>query len=93
MFMFAIPLIVDKDIGIADALKTSINAAVENIWGLILLVLIGVGVLLLGLMALCVGIFVAIPVVYAANAFAYRMVFPLSQTDPEIPYTTFGSGE
>jgi len=93
MFMFAIPLIVENDISVTDALKASINAAVENVWGLILLILIGIGVLLLGLMALCVGVFVAVPVVYAANAFAYRMVFPLGRTEFDAPYTTYGSGE
>jgi len=84
---------VENDISVTDALKASINAAVENVWGLILLILIGIGVLLLGLMALCVGVFVAVPVVYAANAFAYRMVFPLGRREFDAPYTTYGSGE
>jgi hypothetical protein len=92
-FSFAIPLIVEHDLRVGDALKTSINAAVENVGGLLLLVLIESGVAILGMLAFCLGIFVAIPVIYAANAFAYRMVFPLGQTEFDAPYTTFGSGE
>lgn len=93
MFMFAIPLILENDIGVADALKTSINAAVENVGGLILLVLIECGIGILGMLAFCLGIFVAVPVIYAANVFAYRMVFPLGRTEFDAPYTTFGSDE
>jgi len=92
-FSFAIPLIVENEISIGDALKTSINAAVENIGGLLLLLLIECGVVILGLLAICLGIFVAIPVIYAANVFAYRMVFPLLPADLEAPYSAFGSGE
>lgn len=93
MFMFAIPLILENDIGVAEALKTSINAAVENVGGLILLVLIECGIGILGMLAFCLGIFVAVPVIYAANVFAYRMVFPLGRTEFDAPYTTFSSDE
>ena len=92
-FSFAIPLIVEHGLGVGDALKTSINAAVENIGGLLLLLLIECGVIILGMLAFCLGVFVAVPVIYAANVFAYRMVFPLGRTEIEAPYTTFGSGE
>ena len=69
-FSFAIPLIVEHDLGVGDALKTSINAAVENVGGLLLLLLIECGVMILGMLAFCLGVFVAIPVIYAANVFA-----------------------
>ena len=92
-FAFAIPLLIENDISIGDALKTSINAAVENIGGLALLVLIECGVAILGVLAFCVGIFVAIPVVYVAKVFAYRMVFPLGSANLEMPYSTYGSSE
>jgi Predicted integral membrane protein len=86
VFSFAIPLIIENEIGIADALKTSINAAVENIGGLVVLIILQTLVVLLGLLALCVGILVAIPVVYAAFAFAYRQVFPLGGSEMEVFY-------
>jgi hypothetical protein len=35
---------------------------------------------LLGVLAICLGIFVAIPVIYTANVLAYSMVFPRAGT-------------
>jgi len=91
---FAIPLIVEHDLGVADALLTSAKAAASNVGGLIVLIILEVLIGILGVIALCIGIFVAIPVVYAANVFAYRMVFPyfdrpnLNMTPP--PPTEYG---
>lgn len=91
---FAVPLILERDISVADALLTSLKAAFSNALGLILLIILEILVALLGLVALCVGIFVAIPVIYAANAFAYRQVFPYFDR-PEVntgppPPTAYG---
>jgi hypothetical protein len=73
---FAVPLIVEHDLGIADALMTSAKAALHNAGGLLVLVIIEILIGILGIIALCVGIFVALPVIYAANVFAFRQVFP-----------------
>ena len=75
-FHFAIAIMADNDVTIGEALKLSAQAGWSNIGGLIVLFILEGLVGLLGVLALCVGIFVAIPVVYAANAFAYRQVFP-----------------
>lgn len=75
-FMFAIPLVIEQGLDIGEALVTSIKAAAANPGGLILLLILEILISILGFIALCVGIFVAIPVIYAANVFAYRMVFP-----------------
>lgn len=73
---FAIPLILEHDLGVIDPLLTSVKATLGNAGGLIVLVILEILVAILGVIALCIGIFVAIPVIYAANVFAYRMVFP-----------------
>ena len=73
---FAVPLIVEHDLSIGDALLTSIKAAAANPGGLILLIILEVFVAIVGVIAICVGLLVAIPVIYAANVFAYRQVFP-----------------
>ena len=73
---FAIPLLVENNIGLGEALLTSVKAASSNPGGLIVLVILEVLVAVLGVIALCVGIFVAIPVIYLANVMAYRQVFP-----------------
>lgn len=75
-FFFAVPLVIDQDLEIPDALLLSLKAALANPGGLIVLMILEGLVMLLGMLALCLGIFVAIPVVYGANAFAYRHVFP-----------------
>ena len=73
---FAFPLIMEHKLGVADAVKVSARAAWSNIGGLILLFILEFFIALIGVLACVVGIFVAIPVIYAANAFAYRQVFP-----------------
>ncbi|MEP6705177.1 MAG: hypothetical protein ABJB34_10270 [Acidobacteriota bacterium] len=96
---FAVPLILEHDLSVVDALLTSAKAAFSNIGGLIVLIILEVLVGILGVIALCIGIFVAIPVIYAANVLAYRMVFPyfersnmnMSPPPPEA-YGNFGQG-
>lgn len=96
---FAVPLIVENDISIGDAVKLSLGAVFSNLGGLILLGLIEGLVSIVGILAFCLGIFVAIPVIYAANVFAYRQVFPLfdfnmnTEPPPPVVYgSSFGSG-
>jgi uncharacterized membrane protein len=98
---FAVPLIVEHDLGVMDALVTSVKAALSNVGGLILLIILEILVAILGVIALCIGIFVAIPVIYAANVFAYRQVFPYfnrpefntAPPPPDVYGGTFGRGE
>lgn len=75
-FQFAIPLAMEHDLGVFDAIKLSAKAGFSNIGGIIVLYILCGLVGLLGFLALCLGYFVAVPVIYAAFAFAYRQVFP-----------------
>jgi len=96
LLTFAIPLVMEHDLGVVDALTTSVKAAGSNLGGLILLIIFEFFVALLGVIALCLGIFVAIPVIYAANVIAYRYVFPhgpksnFDMNPP--PPTAYGAG-
>lgn len=98
---FAIPLVVEHDVSIGEAITTSFGAVFGNIGGLILLLILNILVSILGFLALCFGIFVAIPVIYAANVIAYRQVFPYTggptgYTGPPPPDAydgTFGRGQ
>jgi hypothetical protein len=76
LLSFTVPLILEHDLGVVDALLTSAKAALSNAGGMIVLIILEALIAILGVIALCVGIFVAMPVIYAANVFAYRMVFP-----------------
>ncbi len=79
-FTFAIPLIIDRNLGLGDALKTSASAGWANVGGMILLLILEAVVLIVGVLACFVGLFAAIPVIWGANAVAYRMVFPDTQS-------------
>lgn len=73
---FAFPLIIEHKLGAVDAMKLSARAGWSNLGGLILLFILEIFVAIIGFLACIVGIFVAMPVIYAASAFAYRQVFP-----------------
>lgn len=76
-FTFAYPLIVDRKLAGFDAVKLSFRAAMANFWRLLgMMILTG----LLGLAGtlLCyVGMFLALPISYAAIDIAYEQVFGL----------------
>lgn len=101
-FEFAMPLVIEHDLSVTDALVTSARAAFSNSGSLIVLMIFQGFVMLLGVIALCLGIFVAFPVVYAAVAIAYRQVFPylgpkeninVAPPPPDFYGGTFGRGQ
>lgn len=65
-------LIVDKEMGPVDALKESFKMTKGNCWNLFLFGLLMFCVGLLGVLALLVGLVVAIPVIWIAYVFVYR---------------------
>ena len=87
LLIFTLPLILEHNLSVIDALLTSARAVLRNAGGMILLIILQVLVGILGVVALCLGIFVAIPVIYGANAFAYRMVFPSFTPPPNMNIT------
>src|SRR5829696_5834567 len=76
LLMFAVPLVMEFDLSPIEAMILSARAATSNIGGLILLLILEFLISLLGFVAICVGFFFVLPIIYAANAFAYRQVFP-----------------
>ncbi|HEX3101487.1 MAG TPA: hypothetical protein VHQ01_06845 [Pyrinomonadaceae bacterium] len=98
LLFFAIPIALERDLSPVDAMKLSAKAAMSNLGGLIVLFIFEFLIALLGIIALCIGIFFVIPIIYAANAFAYRQVFPLIRQNfnmappPPNAYGDFGQG-
>jgi len=76
LLMFAYPLIVDRGLSGWSAITTSARAVLKNLKGVTGLWAAGVVVVLLGFLALCVGVYFVLPVLIAANVTAYRKVFP-----------------
>ena len=77
-FTFAYPLIVDRKLQGFDAVKLSFKAAFGNFWRLLGMMLITSVLSILGILACYVGMFLVMPIGYAAIAKAYEQVFGLS---------------
>jgi hypothetical protein len=75
-FLFAFPLIADRNLSGLDAVKLSIKSGKANFGGLLGLILLNVGLGILGVLCCYVGAFLVAPVTLASYAIAYRRVFP-----------------
>jgi len=87
-FAFAFPLIVDRRLGGLDAVKLSFKAGMANFWRLLGMMLL-TGIMAAVGMAFCiVGMFLVLPISYAAIAAAYEQVFGLAnprEFAPDLP--------
>ncbi|MDI1241698.1 MAG: hypothetical protein PSX80_07230 [bacterium] len=79
LLVFAFPLIADRRMGGFAAAKLSAHAAWANKGGIAGLFGVGILVVLAGYMLLCVGVYLALPVIMMATTVAYRKVFPHSE--------------
>ena len=77
-FTFAYPLIVDRKLQGFDAVKLSFKAAFANFWRLLGMMLLTWLLSIVGLLVCYVGMFLVMPIGYAAIAKAYEQVFGLS---------------
>lgn len=81
-FIFAIPLVMDLELNPWQALQVSRRVVTQK-WFSFLLLAIACGVvMLLGFLALCVGMLVAMPVTYAAFMVAYDDNFGEPNSEP-----------
>lgn len=76
LLMFSFPLIIDRSLSGIEAIKTSARAVWKNLGGVAGLIIVNFGLMFLGYLALCIGLYFVIPVMIAGNAVAYRKVFP-----------------
>lgn len=75
-FMFGYPLIADRKLSGLDAVKLSIKAGKANFGGILGLLLLNAVFSILGIFLCIVGIYLYLPIAFAAQAVAYRRVFP-----------------
>ena len=86
LFTFAYPLIVDRKLTGMDAVKLSVKAGLANFWRILGLLLLNGVVGLAGALLCYVGVFLVLPVTFAALAIAYEQVFGLGQVQsPLLP--------
>lgn len=80
-FLFAFPLIADRGLSGLDAIKLSAKAGKANVGGILGLMVLNALLGMLGLFVCFVGAYLFLPIAFAAQAVAYRRVFPeTSQT-------------
>ena len=70
--MFYLQFAIDRRLRAVDAIRSSFRLVVDNLGVALVLILASVGVLILGAIALGVGLLVAIPMVGIATVFVYR---------------------
>ena len=77
---FAMPLIIDRRMNFWDAMELS-RKMVNKHWFIVFAFLVVYGLLVIaGVIACCVGIFVTMPIGFAALMYAYETIFSRSQT-------------
>jgi hypothetical protein len=86
VFTFSYPLIVDRKLSGIDAVKLSARAALANFWPLLGLLMLNGLIGFAGVLLCYVGVFLALPIGFAAIAVAYEQVFGLGEGQgPNLP--------
>ena len=80
-FTFAHPLIVDRKMQGFDAVKLSFKGAMANFWRLLGLAMLSFLLNIVGALLCYVGVFLVLPITYAAVAKAYEQVFGLQNPE------------
>lgn len=93
LVIFSFPLVVDRKLTGWQAIRTSARAVWANLGGIAGLFGVGFLVCMGGYLLLCVGVYLALPIVMMANAVAYRKIFPSTSgpnLNPPTPYAYQG---
>lgn len=85
LVMFAYPLIVDFELSGTEAFKLSAKAVWQNLSGVVGIILVEFGMGVVGYMALGVGLYFVLPIMFAGVLVAYRRVFPKPFKGPPPP--------
>ena len=78
-FMFAYPLVADRQLSALDAVKLSFRAGKANLGGVLGLMLLNMLFGMLGVLCCVVGVYFYLPIAFASQAVAFRRVFPETQ--------------
>ena len=85
VFAFAYPLIVDRRLSGLNAVKLSVRAGFANFWRLLGMILLTGLLSSLGVLLCIVGVYLIMPISFAAIAAAYEQVFGLSDLQSNLP--------
>jgi hypothetical protein len=92
LLMFTFPLIVDRNLGVFDAMKTSAKAVWKNLGGIAGLYGVAFVLSLAGALACGVGTYFVIPIIMAGTTVAYRKIFPKPNEFHQPPPPNFYQG-
>ncbi len=85
IFTFSYPLIADRKLSGINAVKLSIRAGLANFWRLLGLLFLTGLMGFAGVLLCYVGVFLVLPISFAALAIAYERVFGLGHYQPNLP--------
>ena len=81
IFTFAFMFIMQfRDLPLAESLKMSIRIGGDNIGKIVVFAFLSLGVAILGLLALFIGLLVAIPLIVGTQYYLLRSIFPIDET-------------
>lgn len=83
-YRFAINLIIDKDMGITEAMGESARLTKGVKWRLLGFGFVTLGVIILGVICLGIGVLVAIPIVWLADVYIYKNLLGQSSAQPKV---------
>jgi len=84
-FMFAFPLVADRNLSGLDAVKLSFKASKANLGGMLGLLLLNALMGIVGVLCCFVGAYFVLPISFASHAVAYRRVFPETAENFPVP--------
>lgn len=76
LLMFAFPLVADRKLSGFATIKLSARAVWNNLSGMAGLFGVSFLVAMVGYLILCVGVYLTLPLIFMANAIAFRRIFP-----------------
>ncbi|MEM7009811.1 MAG: hypothetical protein AAF462_11825, partial [Thermodesulfobacteriota bacterium] len=99
-YQFCLYLIIDKDMDVIDSFKESTRLTDGSKWNLFVFALLQILIVLAGILALLVGLFVAVPIVIVSWAYVYKMLSSATPnaasstaSPPQMPQTTQPQGD
>ena len=83
-WMFYSYLIVDRNSGAIESLKQSWKMTEGNFWHLVLFILVYIGMIVLGIIALILGFFVVLPLMMMVQTLIYKKIVSTLNVEEEI---------
>ena len=84
LWCFTVPLIVDKRMGVIEAMQASFNALRPQMWSALGFLIVAGLFSALGVLVFIIGVFFTAPIQYLAVALLYRSFFPEAESAPRL---------